>query len=82
MNAQVTMSSLIWNPGMRSFFFRKQAWEQVESIIDKISVDDLDSALEKIDDYFDSIDDCEEFFYNEDEEYIIATLELPVMEEA
>lgn len=82
MNAQVTMSDLIWNPGMRSFFFRSQAWEQFASIIEKISNDDFVSALEKIDDYFDNIDDCEEFFYNEDEEYIIATLELPVMEEA
>lgn len=82
MNAQVTMSDLIWNHGLRSFFFRTQAWEQFASIIEKIDDNDFFPALEKIDDYFDTIDDCEEFFYNEDEEYIIATLELPVMEEA
>lgn len=62
MKAELTFTQLCFNTSLREFFFREQAWENVEDLLNKseASWDDLDNATEEMD-----LDEVEEMFYSE-----------------
>lgn len=78
MKAEITMSQLWWNQSVRNFFFRKQAWETVEELMERVECSEAtyNAVFDAIDDRYDNLDDMEEDFYNESVEDLIDMLEL------
>lgn len=71
MKTEITMQELYWNPSLIDFFMRQQAQNSLLNLLDK--VEDKEEMLNSIDDYFDDLDDMEEFFYSESDETIWET---------
>ena len=65
MKAEITMSQIWYNHSVMNFFFRTQAERTLKEFLDK--VEDTDAALDRIDDYAETmvltLDDIEEMFY-------------------
>lgn len=81
MVAEVTASQLWFNPSLMGFFFRTQAEETFNELINRVSFDHTETVLEKIENYFTDIDECEETFYSESVDEILEMLDLAEMEE-
>jgi len=70
MKAEVTISNIYWNKGLKNFFFRDQAYKTLEELVERSTmsgretIDALEDATEDMD-----IDDVEETFYSESVEY-------------
>lgn len=70
MKAEVTISNIYWNGGLKNFFFRDQAYSTLEELVKhstmsgQDTLDALDNATDDMD-----IDDVEEMFYSESVEY-------------
>lgn len=83
MIAEITMSQLWMNPTVAKFFFRKQAWRTLETILLEMAVDHIE-AIEQIENYCTindyTVDDLEELLYNETEDYIISEIGIEVYE--
>ena len=79
MNAEITMSQLWWNPSVMNFFFRDQAKNELEGLMDVVE-ESVAEVLDAIEDYSDDLDEIEEIFYNESTEDIIEMLGLTPIE--
>lgn len=70
MKAEVTMSQVYHNPKtLMNFFFRTQAEETFEELMSKVT--DTETALNRIDELFDDLDEVEEILYSESMKTII-----------
>ena len=82
MKAEVTISNIYWNKGLSNFFFRDQAYETLEELINRSTMsgpdtlDALDDATEDMD-----IDDVEEMFSSESVEYCAEEFGIELEEE-
>lgn len=82
MNAQVTISNIYWNRGLKSFFFRDQAYATLEELVNRSSMsgqetlDALDSATDDMD-----IDDVEESFYSDSVEELAEQFDIELDED-
>lgn len=82
MKAEVTISNIYWNNGLKNFFFRDQAYETLEELVYRSSMsgqqtlDALNDATEDMD-----IDDVEEMFYSESVEYCAEEFGIELEEE-
>ena len=82
MKAEVTISNIYWNKGLSDFFFRDQAYETLEELINRSTMsgqdtlDALDNATEDMD-----IDDVEETFYSESVEHCADEFDIELEEE-
>lgn len=67
MKAEITFNQLYWNPRIMDYFFRTQAVNTLDELLDR-AVNRMD-AVNKIDEYaewhYNDLDDLEEDFYNE-----------------
>lgn len=82
MKAEVTISNIYWNKGLSNFFFRDQAYETLEELINRSTMsgpDTLDALDEATDDM--DIDDVEETFYSESVEYCAEEFGIELEEE-
>ena len=70
MKAEVTISNIYWNKGLKNFFFRDQAYSTLEELVSRSTMNGQDT-LDALDDATDGmdIDDVEEMFYSESVEY-------------
>ena len=78
MTTEITMSQIYWNKSLKNFFFRTQAEETFEEVMECIAVGDKENALDQITEFYDNLDDCEEDFYNLSADEIIQMIGLPV----
>ena len=82
MKAEVTISGIYWNKGLSNFFFRDQAYETLEELINRSTMsgqdtlDALDSATDGMD-----IDDVEETFYSDSVEHCADEFDIELEEE-
>ncbi|MCR5270573.1 MAG: hypothetical protein K6D91_06100 [Prevotella sp.] len=66
MKADVTISNIYWNAGLKNFFFRDQAFSTLEELVKRstmggqVTLNALDEVTNDMD-----IDDVEETFYSE-----------------
>lgn len=76
MTAEITFSNLVWNKSLRGFFFREQSELHFNEVVDAImnSPEDEESLNELLANYFSTVDELEEYFYEEDADTIIADL--------
>ena len=71
MKAEVTISNIYWNKSLSNFFFREQAYETLEDLVERSTMSGeatlsaLDDGTEDMD-----IDDVEEMFYSYGTDYI------------
>lgn len=65
MKAEVTISNIYWNEGLRDFFFRKQASDTLDKLMERSALNGPETlnALNDATDGMD-IDDVEESFYS------------------
>lgn len=70
MKAEVTISNIYWNKGLSNFFFREQAYNTLEELVRRSTMNGQDTlaALDNATDDMD-IDDVEETLYSESVEY-------------
>lgn len=82
MKAEVTISNIYWNRGLSNFFFRGQAYETLEKLVERSAtsgretLDTLDDATEDMD-----IDEVEEMLYSESVEYCADELGIELEDE-
>ena len=82
MKAEVTISNIYWNKGLKNFFFRDQAYKTLEELVERSTmsgretIDALEDATEDMD-----IDDVEEMFYSESVEYCAEEFGIEIEEE-
>lgn len=63
MNAEITFSQLWWNASLMNFFFRNQAEDTLNELVESVEESTSD-VIDRIDDYYDDLDECEEDFYS------------------
>ena len=82
MKAEVTISNIYWNKGLSNFFFRDQAYETLEELINRSTMSGPDTlgALDEATDDMD-IGDVEETFYSESVEYCAEEFGIELEEE-
>lgn len=82
MKAEVTISEIYWNKGLRGFFFRDQALSTLEELIQRSSMSGQET-LQALDDATGGmdIDDVEETFYSESAEYCAEEFGIELEEE-
>ena len=80
MKAELTIKQLYYNASIMNFFFRTQAENTFNELIEKCteSNDEIFNAMEN---YSDDLDDVEEMFYNDSIEEIAEALGLTIEEE-
>lgn len=77
MKAEVTISNIYWNKSLGNFFFREQAYENLDDLVKRskmsgeATLSALDDATEDMD-----IDEVEETFYSESVEYCAEEFEI------
>lgn len=81
MVVDITMSQLWWNKSLMNYFFRKQSENTLNEVMEKIAVEDYEQSFEMIDEFFETLDDCEETFYEKPANDIVEMLGLPVIDE-
>ena len=73
MIAEITFSNLYWNDSLRGFFFRSQS-EDTFNEVTQLAVNSPESE-EQVGDFFESmfntVDEMEEYFYEQDAEDIL-----------
>lgn len=76
MTAEITFSNLVWNKSLRGFFFREQSERHFNEVVDAImqGPEEEESLNELFENYFSTVDELEEYFYEEDADTIIADL--------
>lgn len=83
MKANVTFSQVYFNKGLLNFFFRTQAADTLDELLDRAS--SRRQAVELIDCYcdnqFEELDELEELLYNESVEDIAAVVGIELDEE-
>ena len=80
MKAELTIKQLYYNSSIMNFFFRTQAENTFNELIEKCeeSNDEIFNAIENYSDY---LDEVEEMFYNDSIEEIANELGLTIEEE-
>ena len=76
MLADVTLQALYWNKGVASFFFREQAYRELESLVKNVgyeqeAFDELESRVEQA---YENLDDFEDDCYNLSQEELLEIL--------
>ena len=78
MLADVTLQALYYNKGVAKFFFREQAYETLEDLVDRAggreSLAAFDELEARIEDVFQNLDDFEDACYNYGTEDILNEL--------
>lgn len=76
MTTEITFSNLFWNDELRGFFFREQSEATFNEVMARILDNPESEAMmdDFIESRFSTIDEMEEYFYEEDAETIIAEL--------
>lgn len=71
MKAEVTISNIYWNKSLSNFFFREQAYETLEDLVERSTMSG-EATLSALDDMTEDmdIDDVEEMFYSYRTDYI------------
>lgn len=64
MTAEITVSNLYYNNSLMNFFFRNQAKETFEELIEAVN-ESNEVIFENIESCYDDLDEVEELFYNE-----------------
>ena len=80
MKANVNFSQVYYNSSLMSFFFRTQAENTLDELLEKCT-ESNDEIFNAIENYSDDLDDVEELFYNESLEEIAEELGLTIEEE-
>lgn len=82
MKAEVTISNIYWNKGLKDFFFRQQAYKTLEKLVER-SIPSGDDTLQELDDATEdmNIDAVEEMFYSESVEYCADEFGIELKEE-
>lgn len=75
MTAEFTVSQLYWNPSLMNFFFRSQAKETFDEVMDRVALRDKQLAFDCFETQFSDVDEFEEYLYNGDIDEIIDELE-------
>lgn len=75
MKTELTMSQVYWNKSLMDFFFRQQAEDTFDELCKSV-VEHIDIVCDTIDEFFESLDECEETFYSESVDDIIEMLGL------
>ena len=85
MTAEVTLSNLWWNKGLAGFYFRVQAYDTLEDLVNRIGGQEDQNAFydleERIDEVYSSVDDFEEDCYSCSVEDLLETLGYETNEE-
>lgn len=70
MKADVTISNIYWNNGLKNFFFRAQSCKTLDELVNRSTMSGQDT-LDALDDATDDmdIDEVEEMFYSESVEF-------------
>lgn len=76
MLAEVTLQALYFNKGIASFFFREQAYRELERLVKNVgygqeAFDELESRIEQA---YENLDDFEEDCYNLSQEELLEIL--------
>lgn len=83
MKAEITINQLYWNPSLMNFFFRTQAKNTLNELLDKAT--DRQNALDSIEGYAEStdtdVDSLEEMFYEMTVEELAAEICIELDEE-
>ena len=81
MKAEITFKQLYWNKGLMNFFFREQAQQTLEDLIERSTEFERD-VVDKLDDVTRDwdIDDLEELFYSEGTVDVAEELGIPLIE--
>jgi len=80
MKAELTIKQLYYNSSIMNFFFRTQAENTFNELIEKCT-ESNDEIFNAIENYSDDLDDVEEMFYNDSIEEISEALGLTIEEE-
>ena len=80
MKAELTIKQLYYNASIMNFFFRTQAENTFNELIEKCT-ESNDKIFNAIENYSDDLDDVEEMFYNDSIEEIAEALGLTIEEE-
>ena len=80
MKANVNFSQVYYNSSLMSFFFRTQAENTLEELLEKCT-ESNDEIFDAIENYSEDLDEIEELFYNESLEDIAEELGLTIEEE-
>ena len=80
MKAEVNFSQVYYNSSLMSFFFRDQAENTLNELIEKCT-ESNDVIFNAIENYSEDLDEIEEMFYNESLEDIADELGLTIEEE-
>lgn len=82
MKTEVTISNIYWNKSLSDFFFRSQAYNNLEELVSRSAMSGQDT-LDILDDATDGmdIDDVEETFYSESVEYCAEEFGIELEEE-
>ena len=73
MKAEITFSNLYWNDNLRGFFFRSQSEDTFNEVTQRVinSPDSEREVGEFLESQFSTVDEMEEYFYEQDAENII-----------
>lgn len=76
MTAEITFSNLVWNKSLRDFFFREQSENNFNEVVDAIMLgpDDEEAIRDFFENRFSTVDELEEYFYEEDADQIISDI--------
>ena len=80
MKAELTIKQLYYNASLMNFFFRTQAENTFNELIEKCT-ESNDEIFNAIENYSDDLDEVEEMFYNDSIEEIAEALGLTITEE-
>ena len=80
MKAELTIKQLYYNASLMNFFFRTQAENTFNELIEKCE-ESNDEIFEAIENYSDDLDEIEEMMYNDSIEEIATELGLTIEEE-
>ena len=83
MKAEITFNQLYWNPRILNYFFRTQAENTLNELLDRAN--DRQRAVEQIDEFaernYDDLDDLEDLFYEDSVETIAHLIEIELQDE-
>ena len=80
MKAELTIKQLYYNSSIMNFFFRTQAENTFNELIEKCT-ESNDEIFNAVENYSDYLDEVEEMFYNDSIEEIAEALGLTIEEE-
>lgn len=83
MKAEITVKELYYNPAVKDFFFRAQAYDTLAELLDRAG--DHQTTLDTIDEFAEiqnyDLDELEELFYSEEVEDIADLIGIELEEE-